>query len=126
MKLLTIDDSRTLRNIIKDIGNKLGYEVLEAEHGIAAFRVLQNSADDIGLILLDWNMPGMNGLEVLKIIKAAEAWKHIPVMMVTTESEKGYIIEAVRHGAIQYVTKPFSPDGMAEKIKESLGMGEIE
>ncbi|MBF0194540.1 MAG: response regulator [Magnetococcales bacterium] len=125
MKLLTIDDSRTLRNIIKDIGNKLGYEVLEAEHGKAAFKLLLQRADEVGLILLDWNMPGMNGLEVLKTLKAADAWKHIPVMMVTTEGEKSYIIEAVRNGAIQYVTKPFTPENMAEKIKESLGMGEI-
>jgi two-component system, chemotaxis family, chemotaxis protein CheY len=125
MKLLTIDDSKTIRRIIKGVGATLGYEVLEAEHGLAAMKILQTEADNIGLIMLDWNMPGMNGLEVLKTIKAAEAWKHIPVMMVTTEGEKDYIIQAIREGAIQYVTKPFSQDDLAGRIMEAMGMGGI-
>ncbi|MBF0379592.1 MAG: response regulator [Magnetococcales bacterium] len=125
MKLLTVDDSKTMRQIIQGVGATLGYEVLEAEHGLKALEVLRKSADEIAVIMLDWNMPGMNGLEVLKIIKASDDWKHIPVMMVTTESEKGHIIQAVRHGAIQYVTKPFSPEELANKILESLGMGEL-
>ncbi|MBF0193609.1 MAG: response regulator [Magnetococcales bacterium] len=125
MKLLTIDDSKTMRRIITGVGTNLGYDVLEAENGLMALEVLRNSSDEIGLIMLDWNMPGMNGLEVLKIIKASEDWKHIPVMMVTTESEKGHIIQAVKNGAIQYVTKPFTPENLSSKIMESLGMGEI-
>ncbi|MBF0446268.1 MAG: response regulator [Magnetococcales bacterium] len=125
MKLLTIDDSKTMRRIIKSVGATLGYEVLEAEHGLHALEILRSSSDEIGLIMLDWNMPGMNGLKVLQIIKASDAWKHIPVMMVTTESEKGHIIQAIKCGAIQYVTKPFAPEALASKIMESLGMGEI-
>ncbi len=125
MKLLTVDDSRTIRRIIRGVGAMLGYEVLEAEHGDAALEVLRTRAGEVGLILLDWNMPGMNGLEVLKTIKADQTWKHIPVMMVTTEGEKDYIIKSIQHGAVQYVTKPFSQDDLATKIMESLGMGAI-
>jgi two-component system, chemotaxis family, chemotaxis protein CheY len=123
MKLMTVDDSKIIRRIISDIGTSLGYEVVEAEHGEAALKILQTQAKQIDLILLDWNMPGMNGLEVLEALKASPAWKHIPVMMVTTEGEKSYIIRAVQAGAIHYVTKPFSQQKLAGTILEALGQG---
>ncbi|HIJ83673.1 MAG TPA: response regulator, partial [Magnetococcales bacterium] len=88
MKLLTIDDSRTIRRVISGIGAMLGYEVLEAENGEAGLKVLEQFSQEVGLVLLDWNMPGMIGLDVLKAIKADSRWRHIPVMMVTTEGEK--------------------------------------
>ncbi|MEO5377734.1 MAG: response regulator [Magnetococcus sp. DMHC-6] len=125
IKLLTIDDSRTIRRVIGGIGAMLGFEVLEAEHGAAAFKILESRFQEIGLILLDWNMPGLNGLEVLKKIKAHAQWKHIPVMMVTTEGEKEYIVQSIQAGAIHYQTKPFSQEQMAARIMESLGLGGI-
>lgn len=125
MKLLTIDDSRTIRRVISGVGAMLGYEVLEAENGSAAFRVLEEQGDQVGLVLLDWNMPGMNGLEVLKAIKADPRWQHIPVMMVTTEGERSYVVKAIQAGAVHYLTKPFSQEEMAARIMESLGMGGI-
>jgi two-component system chemotaxis response regulator CheY len=123
MKLLTIDDSRTIRRVISGVGAMLGYEVLEAENGSAAMRVLEEHGDEVSLILLDWNMPGMNGLEVLKAIKGDARWQHIPVMMVTTEGERNYIVQAIQAGAVHYLTKPFSQEDMAARIMEALGMG---
>jgi two-component system, chemotaxis family, chemotaxis protein CheY len=125
MKLLTIDDSRTIRRVISGIGAMLGYEVLEAENGEVGLRVLAEQCDEIGLVLLDWNMPGMNGLEVLQAAKADEKIAHIPVMMVTTEGEKDYIIKSIQAGAIHYQTKPFSQEEMAAKIMEAMGMGGV-
>lgn len=125
MKLLTIDDSRTIRRVISGVGAMLGFEVLEAENGTAGLRVLTDHGEEVALILLDWNMPGMNGLEVLQAIKADYRWQHIPVMMVTTEGERSYIIKAIQAGAVHYLTKPFSQEDMAARIMESLGMGAI-
>ncbi|MBF0613248.1 MAG: response regulator [Magnetococcales bacterium] len=123
MKLLTIDDSKTIRRVISGVGAMLGFEVLEAENGAEGLRTLAESGDEVTLILLDWNMPGMNGLEVLHSIKADPRWQHIPVMMVTTEGERSYIVKAIQAGAVHYLTKPFSQEEMAARIMESLGMG---
>ena len=101
----------------------LGYEVLEAENGNAALKVLEEHGNEVALILLDWNMPGMNGLEVLEAVKADERWQSIPVMMVTTEGERNYIVKAIQAGAVHYLTKPFSQEDMAARIMEALGMG---
>lgn len=123
MKLLTIDDSRTIRRVISGVGGMMGYEVLEAENGTEGLEVLEQHGEEVALVLLDWNMPGMNGLEVLKAIKADARIQHIPVMMVTTEGEKSYIVRAIQAGASHYMTKPFSQEDMAARIMECLGMG---
>ncbi|MEO5332340.1 MAG: response regulator [Magnetococcus sp. YQC-5] len=101
----------------------VGFEVLEAENGEVGIKVLEKHGPEVALILLDWNMPGMNGLETLKMIKADDRWSHIPVMMVTTEGEKDYIVKAIQAGAIHYQTKPFTQEEMATRIMEALGMG---
>ena len=123
MKLLSIDDSRTIRRILNGVGAMLGYEVLEAENGEIGLQVLEEHAAEVGLVLLDWNMPGMNGLEVLNVLKADQRWQHIPVMMVTTEGEKSYIVKAIQAGAVHYQTKPFSQEEIAARIMEALGLG---
>ncbi|PID27946.1 MAG: response regulator [Candidatus Cloacimonadota bacterium] len=123
MKILTVDDSRMIRVIISNTIKSLGHEVLEAPNADKALAVLEENYETIGLILLDWNMPGMNGYELLKIIKNDKKYKHIPVMMVTTEGERKNVIKAIQSGADNYLTKPFTPEDLSTKIFECAGMG---
>ena len=125
MKILTVDDSRMMRTIIKGVIETLDYEAVEAECGTAAMEVLEKDGGEIALVLLDWNMPGMNGLEVLKAMKADDSLRHIPVMMVTTEAEKNNIVRAIQCGAVNYLTKPFQQQDLVTKIMECLGMGGV-
>ena len=125
MKILTVDDSRMIRTIIRGVIETLGYEALEADCGEAALEVLGKEAVDVALVLLDWNMPGMNGLEVLQALKAREETRDIPVMMVTTEAEKSNIVRAIQNGAVNYLTKPFRQEDLEARIMESLGMGGV-
>lgn len=121
MKILTIDDSSTVREIIRNALEVLGYEIVEAGDGLEAQEVV--ASHDIGLILLDWNMPNMDGMSFLKWIKNQDAYKHIPVTMVTTEIERRKVIEAIAAGARNYVMKPFTQDDLVAKTLEALGMG---
>jgi len=123
MKITTVDDSRIIRKIIKGVISTLEYETVEADCGSAAMELLGKDNGDIALVLLDWNMPGMNGLEVLQAIKADKRLKDIPVMMVTTEAEKSNIVTAIQSGAANYLTKPFEQEELVTKIMECLGMG---
>ncbi|MDK2961371.1 MAG: two-component system, chemotaxis family, chemotaxis protein CheY [Eubacteriaceae bacterium] len=123
MRMLTIDDSAVVRRIISAAVEVLGHECVEAESGQDALNLLAGS-DKIELIFLDWNMPGMNGLEFLKTIKKSDQFKHIPVIMVTTENMPESVIEAVKAGVSQYITKPFSIEELMKKIVDSLG-GEV-
>ncbi len=120
MKILSVDDSATVRKIVKSAIGVLDYEFVEAEDGVDALSVLESEYTDIGLILLDWNMPGLNGYDLLQTLKKDERYKDIPVMMVTTESEKSNIVLAIRAGAINYLTKPFSTEDLITKIMECM------
>jgi two-component system chemotaxis response regulator CheY len=121
-KILSVDDSMVMRRIIRGAVEVLGYTFLEAGDGAAAFEVLAREWQDIALILLNVNMPGMNGLEVLEKIKASDVYRHIPVMMVTTESERVQVVRAIKAGAANYVCKPFTPEELTTKMVESLGL----
>ena len=122
MKILTIDDSVTVRDIIRNAVEVLGYECIEAEDGAAGLEVVYKSSNDIVLILLDWNMPIMDGLTFLKTIKARPEYNAIPVTMVTSENEMSKIINAVSEGAKNYIIKPFTQEEILKKILESLGI----
>lgn len=126
MKILSIDDSAIVRKIIRGAVEVLNYDLLEASDGLEGLQVLHNHAEEISLILLDWNMPGLNGLQVLEKIKGDALYNHIPVMMVTTESEKENIVKAIKAGAIHYVVKPFTMEELLKKIMECLGRGEAD
>ena len=105
-------------NTLKSIGYE---DVVQAEDGQDALNKLKENPD-VKLVLLDWNMPNMNGIDCLKAIKANPTTKPIPVMMVTSEAEKSKIIEAIQSGASNYLVKPFEADALKEKIGGLLGV----
>lgn len=122
MKILLVDDSSTMRRIQMNTLKSIGYEdVVQAEDGQDALNKLKENPD-VKLVLLDWNMPNMNGIDCLKAIKANPTTKPIPVMMVTSEAEKSKIIEAIQSGASNYLVKPFEADALKEKIGGLLGL----
>ena len=123
MKLLVVDDSSVMRKVIKVAADMLEMEMEEAEDGAEALEKLSQSYGEIDLVLLDWNMPGMNGYDALIEIKNNDKYKDIPVMMVTTEGQQSNIIAAVRAGADNYLVKPFTVEELGAKISECLGKG---
>jgi len=123
VKILSVDDSAIIRKIIRSGVELLDYELVEAADGMEAFTILEQSGEEILLILLDWNMPGMDGLVFLEKVKNTASLKHIPIMMVTTESEKENIIRAIQAGAINYLVKPFTIEELMKKVLECMGEG---
>lgn len=122
-KILSVDDSSIIRKIIRSSVEVLNYSLLEASSGNEALSVLLKEHQSIKLILLDWNMPGMNGLEFLKIIKKESVYRNIPVMMVTTEGEKENIVKAVQAGVANYLLKPFTSEELTKKVIQCVGRG---
>ena len=122
-KVLSVDDSGVMRRIIGRTVDVLGYGFLEAANGLEGLDVLARNHQDIALIILDVNMPEMDGFEFLERIKANADFKSIPVMMLTTESERSKIIRAIQAGAVNYICKPFTPEDLTVKITDSLGAG---
>ena len=125
MKILSVDDSATMRKIIGRVVSMLGYQLLEAGNGADALALLHADRTDIALVIMDINMPEMDGIEALKRIKGDETLKDLPVMMVTTDSDRTRIIQAIQAGAANYVTKPFSHDDLASRIAATLGADEF-
>ncbi|MBC9783606.1 response regulator [Heliobacterium chlorum] len=124
MIVLSVDDSAIIRKIIRGAVEVLEGTLLEASDGEEALEIMDKH-DGIDLILLDWNMPGMNGWELLNRIKSHPVYKYIPVMMVTTEGERENIVRAIRAGAVHYLVKPFTTEDLQKKILECLGRGDI-
>ncbi len=117
MKVLIVDDFDTMHKIIRDILHELGYEkTVSAHNGQKALDILATD-DDIGLIISDWNMPKMTGLDFLKTVKKDEKFAEIPFIMVTAEAEKERIIVAIKEKVNQYIIKPFNADMLGEKIQ---------
>jgi two-component system chemotaxis response regulator CheY len=120
-KILSVDDSGTMRRIIGRAVQVLGHEMLEAGNGLEALELLAKEGQNIALVILDVNMPGLDGMETLARIKADPELQAIPVMMLTTDSDRARIIQAVQAGASNYLTKPFSQDDLLTKIASCLG-----
>ena len=115
MKILCVDDFSTMRRIVKNILKQLGYENIdEAEDGIQAYSKLKSGG--FGFLVSDWNMPNMDGLELLKRVRSDPDLKNLPVLMVTAEAEKDKVIEAIKAGVNNYIVKPFTAEVMREKM----------
>lgn len=122
-QILAVDDSRMMLRLIRGAIETIGFRSLEARNGREALELLSQHTDEVALILLDWNMPEMNGIETLRALRARPEFAAIPVMMVTTESEKQAVVEAIRAGATHYLTKPFAQQDLILRIMECLGRG---
>ncbi|RMH05903.1 MAG: chemotaxis protein CheY [Nitrospirae bacterium] len=115
IKVLVVDDMSTMRRIVKNVLRQIGYtNIEEAENGQEALKKLK--AGGYGLVVSDWNMPVMTGIELLRAIRADAELKHLPVLMVTAEAQKENIIEAIQAGVSNYVVKPFTAEGLQEKL----------
>lgn len=120
MNILVVDDFSTMRNIIKNILRQLGFQnIAEADSGQTALQRIKERKFD--LVISDWNMPVMNGIELLRAIRADEGTKTLPVLMVTAEAKKENVVEAVQAGVNNYVVKPFTPEVLEEKMKKIFG-----
>lgn len=115
LKFLVVDDFSTMRRIVRNLLKELGFvNVDEAEDGVVALQKLKSSGFDF--VVSDWNMPNMDGLELLKAIRADAALKQLPVLMVTAEAKRENIIAAAQAGASGYVVKPFTAATLDEKL----------
>jgi two-component system chemotaxis response regulator CheY len=118
-KALVVDDSRTMRRILAGILEELGYAVCQAGHGVEGLEVIERerAAGPFDLILADWNMPEMNGLEFVRTLRKDARNRPITVMMVTTETQVSQMVAALAAGASEYVMKPFTKDIIADKLR---------
>ena len=120
MKILVVDDSSTMRRIIKNTLGRLGHkDILEAEDGAVAWEVMEAN-EDIDILVTDWNMPVMNGLELVQKVRAADKYEDLPIIMVTTEGGKTEVITALKAGVNNYIVKPFTPQVLQEKLEAVL------
>ncbi len=115
-KALVVDDSRTIRTIIKRILIDLGFQVLEAGNGLEGLKVMETEKNAVELVLADWNMPEMNGLELVKELRKNPEFASLKVIMVTTETEMSQMTSALEAGANEYIMKPFTKDILKEKL----------
>lgn len=115
MKILVVDDFSTMRRIVKNLLRQLGFEnIEEAEDGAQAYSKLKNGG--FGFVVSDWNMPNMDGLELLKKVRSDAELKDLPMLMVTAEAEKEKVITAIQAGVNNYVVKPFTGEILKEKM----------
>jgi two-component system chemotaxis response regulator CheY len=119
MKILIVDDFATMRKILKNVLTQIGFtNITEAEDGERALSALKK--DKYDLILCDWSMPEMPGIELLGKIKSDHNLKEIPFIMVTAEAKKDKILEAVKAGVSNYIVKPFTTETVDEKLKQTF------
>ena len=120
VKILVVDDSMIMRNIIKNTfaETKIPFECLEAENGNKALLLLES--ESITMVFLDWNMPEMDGIEFLKIVRAMPKYKELPIFMVTSEKGRFSVIEALKSGVTDYFVKPIKERIFREKVQEVL------
>ncbi len=124
MKFLVVDDSLTMRRIVVNALKSLGYEqVVEACDGKEAITKL--TAEGSTFVITDWNMPEMNGLELSRWLRNNVQYENIPILMITTRGNKDDVIEAMKARVNNYIVKPFTPQGLKEKIEQILKTVEV-
>ncbi|RMH44180.1 MAG: response regulator [Gammaproteobacteria bacterium] len=117
MKILIVDDFSTMRRIVKNLLRDLGFtNTVEADDGNTALPILKQGGIDF--LITDWNMPGMQGIELVKAVRNDPELKHIPILMVTAEAKRDQIIEAAQAGVNGYIVKPFTAGTLKEKIEK--------
>jgi two-component system chemotaxis response regulator CheY len=117
MRILVVDDFSTMRRIVKNVLKQIGYSNIdEAEDGADALNKLRSRRYDF--VVSDWNMPNLDGLEMLKEIRADEQLKGLPVLMVTAEAEKEKVVTAIRAGVNNYIVKPFTAETLKQKMEQ--------
>ena len=119
LRFLVVDDFSTMRRIVKNLLQELGYnDITEADDGNTALPLLKAGAFDV--LITDWNMPGMPGIDLLKAVRADAKLAKLPVLMLTAEAKREQIVEAVQAGASGYVIKPFTAVTLKEKLDKML------
>jgi two-component system chemotaxis response regulator CheY len=120
MKVMIVDDFATMRRILRNILKQIGFKnIIEADDGKHALKELKK--EKVDLIMCDWNMPEMPGIELLKNVRSDDELKEIPFVMVTAEAQKDNILEAVKSGVSNYVVKPFTAETITEKLSKIFG-----
>ena len=117
-KILVIDDMLTMRKVVSKCCRDLGFsDITEAPNGEEAWTKIQEANPPFQLIISDWNMPKLSGVELLKKVRADARFSKTPFVLVTAESEKEQVVEAIKAGVTNYVTKPFTVDTLREKLE---------
>ncbi|MBK9169796.1 MAG: response regulator [Bryobacterales bacterium] len=116
-KALVVDDSRAIRMILAKTLREIGYEVREAANGVEALEVMAAEKSNVSLVLADWNMPELNGLDLVKRLRQDPDLASLVVVMVTTETEVDQMVTALEAGANEYVMKPFTKEILVEKLQ---------
>jgi two-component system chemotaxis response regulator CheY len=120
--ILIVDDMSSLRDLLKAYLRRIGFRnISEAEDGRIAYQALlaaKAGGAPFELVISDWNMPNLDGLELLKLVRSSNEWKNLPFLLLTTESEKAKVLEAVLANVSNYMVKPVEEDMLKEKLKK--------
>ncbi len=116
MKALVIDDSKAMRRIIQTTLKGLGFDVQQAEHGGRGLEMLEEAKGDFDLVMVDWNMPELNGFQFVQKVRENSAFDNVKLIMCTTETEFDQMLKALDAGANEYLMKPFTKEALLDKL----------
>jgi two-component system chemotaxis response regulator CheY len=116
-RVLVVDDMLTMRKIVSKVCKEIGFtDLIEAADGALAWTALEGSPTPVGLVISDWNMPNVSGLDFLRKVRADARFAKLPFLLVTAEAEQHQVVEAIKAGVSNYVVKPFTGDQLKDKI----------
>jgi two-component system chemotaxis response regulator CheY len=116
-RILVVDDMLTMRKIVIKVCKEVGFtDIIEAAEGALAWTALEGSTPQVGLVISDWNMPNMSGLDFLRKVRSDARFAKLPFLLVTAEAEQHQVVEAIKAGVSNYVVKPFTADQLKDKI----------